>query len=360
MKKKKICVYAISKNEEKFVDRWYESMKEADEIYVLDTGSEDNTVKKLKSHGVNVTTKVISPWRFDVARNESLNLVPLDTDICVCTDLDEVFEKGWRKTLEENFENCTRARYTCNWSLDKNNKPIIAFYISKIHTRDNYKWTHPIHEILEPTTKNYEKQITIDNIVLNHYPDHLKSRSSYLPLLELSVKESPLDDRNMHYLGREYMYYGENDKAITTLKKHLNLKTALWKDERCASMRFIARCYRRKNDIKNAIKWYDKAIDEAPYLRDSYVEKALLMYEEKDYNNVIYLCNLALDIKNNQKTYINESFSYDHTIDDLLSLAYYYKNDKHLALYYIDKAIEKSPEIERLKENKKIFEKMNN
>ena len=35
----KICVYTISKNEEKFVKRWINSMKEADEIYVLDTGS---------------------------------------------------------------------------------------------------------------------------------------------------------------------------------------------------------------------------------------------------------------------------------------------------------------------------------
>ena len=52
--KYKVCVYAICKNEEKFVDRWYESMKEADEIYVLDTGSDDETVSKLKSHGVNV------------------------------------------------------------------------------------------------------------------------------------------------------------------------------------------------------------------------------------------------------------------------------------------------------------------
>ena len=35
----KICVYAISKNEEKFVDRFLDSVQDADEIYVLDTGS---------------------------------------------------------------------------------------------------------------------------------------------------------------------------------------------------------------------------------------------------------------------------------------------------------------------------------
>lgn len=57
MKKYKVCVYAISKNEEKFVDRWVDSMKEADEIYVLDTGSTDNTIKKLKKLGVKVKRK---------------------------------------------------------------------------------------------------------------------------------------------------------------------------------------------------------------------------------------------------------------------------------------------------------------
>ena len=79
--KLKIVVYAISKNESSFVDRWYESMKEADEIYVLDTGSTDDTVDKLKSHGINVKTEKIIPWRFDVARNKSLEMVPFDTDI---------------------------------------------------------------------------------------------------------------------------------------------------------------------------------------------------------------------------------------------------------------------------------------
>ena len=34
----KICLYAIAKNEIKEVDAWYESMKEADEIIVLDKG----------------------------------------------------------------------------------------------------------------------------------------------------------------------------------------------------------------------------------------------------------------------------------------------------------------------------------
>ncbi len=353
----KVCVYAISKNESKFVKRWYNSMKEADEVYVLDTGSTDNTVELLKNLGAKVIQKNIIPWRFDTARNESLNLVPTDTDICVCTDLDEVFESGWRKELEKNWlANTTKGRYNYNWSLDKDNRPIVNFYIEKIHSRNDYKWTHPVHEVLE-NIHNNENTITIDSITLNHYPDSKKSRSSYLPLLEISVEEDPEDDRNMHYLGREYMYYNQYEKAITTLKKHLCLQKAIWKDERAASMRFIGRCYAKLGNRKEAHLWYDKAIKEAPYLRDGYIENAMLYYEEKKYEEIEKYCLEALKITTHEKTYINEIFSWNETPYDLLSIATYYLGKYNYSLFFINLALEKAPNDERLKNNKKLIEK---
>ena len=322
MSKYKVCVYTICLNEEKFVDRWYESMKEADEIYVLDTGSTDNTVEKLKEKGVHVEVKKIEPWRFDVARNESLKLVPVDTDICVCTDLDEVFLPGWRDELEKAWhDNTTRLRYIYNWYLDENNNPIISFYYEKIHKRLGYSWYHPVHEILK--YDGVETFNVTDNIILNHYPDRTKSRSSYLPLLEISVKEDPNDDRNMHYLGREYMYYGKYNEAIDTLIRHLGLENATWKDERCASMRFIGRCYKYLKRYDEAKMWLEKAIEEAPYLRDPYMEMALLYYSLEDYDNTIHYVNLALNIKSHTKSYINEAFSFGYTPYDLLSISYY-------------------------------------
>ena len=87
----KICVYAIAKNEEQFVPKWVDSMQEADGIYVLDTGSTDHTAELLRERGAIVVSETVVPWRFDTARNRSLKLVPEDTAICVCTDLDEFF-----------------------------------------------------------------------------------------------------------------------------------------------------------------------------------------------------------------------------------------------------------------------------
>lgn len=357
MKKLKICVYAISKNETQFVDRWVDSVQEADEIYVLDTGSSDDTVEKLKKRGVHVTTETITPWRFDVARNRSLDLVPIDTDICVCIDLDEVLIPGWRVTLENLWTpDTTRMRYNYNWSFDEYGNPVVNFYTEKIHTRKNYHWTHPVHEVLNYTGVTPQQFLTTDEITVNHYPDATKSRSNYLPLLELSIAEDPDDDRNMHYLGREYMFHQRWNECIDTLIRHLNLPKATWKDERCASMRFIARSYKALNRYEEAKMWLEKAIVEAPYLRDPFMERALLSYQLEEWKSVTEYSLKALTIPTKQKSYINESFSRDEEIYDLLSIAYYYLKDASTSLLYVTKALKESPENERYQQNKKQIE----
>jgi len=186
----KVCVYAICKNEEKFAERWYRSMQEADWVVVLDTGSEDRTVEILRALGATVEQRVISPWRFDAARNASMELIPAEADICVCTDLDEEFEPGWRKALEQTWQPDTlQARYRYTWNFNPDGSEGIVFMADKMHRNKIYYWTHPVHEVL--TTNVRESYIDLPNIQLNHRADNTKSRSNYLPLLELSVSESP-------------------------------------------------------------------------------------------------------------------------------------------------------------------------
>jgi len=354
MKKLKIVVYAIAKNEEKFVERWVHSMEEADQIIVLDTGSTDQTVNKLKKLGVTVYETKIFPWRFDTARNEALAKVPEDTDICVATDLDEIFESGWREILEKYWleQNPTRARYNFNWKLDENNVPKVSFWINKIHTRKNYHWQNAVHEVL--TTLTEEKEIDVP-ITLNHYPDNKKSRSSYLPLLEISVEEDPENDRNLHYLGREYMYYKMWDKCIMTLHRHLKCKNATWKDERCASMRFLGRAYDAKNYQEEAEFWWQKAIEEAPYLREGYIELANLYERQERWQEAYTSLQKALNIKEKSKSYINEEFAWDDSFYDLLSLAAFYTGHYDEAITYINEAIKRNPEEQRYLDNLNIM-----
>ena len=68
--------------------------------------------------------KIIDPWRFDVARNLSLEMVPEDYDVCIALDLDEVLVKGWKEIILNNWkEDTTRLRYNYIWSHDEYGKP---------------------------------------------------------------------------------------------------------------------------------------------------------------------------------------------------------------------------------------------
>ena len=256
-------------------------------------------------------------------------MIPNEYDICISLDLDEIMAPGWKEEILKIWnDDIDRLKYVYNWYIE-NDIPKISFYADKIHKRNGCKWIYPVHEVLK--FDHVEKQIVTDNIIINHYPDREKSRANYLPLLELSIQENPLNDRNMHYLGREYMYYGRWNDAIDTLIKHLRLESATWKDERCASMRFISRCYKNLNRY-----------DEAETL--------------EDYNNVCKYGKKALKIKNNTKTYINEVFSYDETLYDLLSIAYFNLNYYKDAVKSAKLALKINPNNERIKNNLKIFE----
>jgi tetratricopeptide (TPR) repeat protein len=359
MNKYKICIYAICKNEEKFIDRWVDSMREADKIFVLDTGSTDGSVNILKKRGVNIKVKTYNPWRFDDARNDSLDMVDEDTDICVCTDIDEVFNKDWRKKLEKIWTHDTsRVYYKLNTHIDKNNIPGTSLYISKIHKRNMYKWKYPIHEVLTSINKDKEVTITTDEIIINHYPDEAKSRANYLSLLKLAVKENPIDDRCMHYLGREYMYHKKWNKAIDTLIKYLSLESATWKYERSASMRYIGKCYKNLKRMEEAKLWLTKSITESSDMRDGLGALGEIYYEEEKYLEAKKILELCLNIKERTINYMSESIWWNGYIEDILSICEYKLNNKVESLKYVKEALKYNPDNERIKNNLKIIEDM--
>ena len=356
----KICVYAIAKNEIKFVDRFFSSVKEADYVCVLDTGSTDGTFEKFKQLGVITQQKKYKDFRFDVARNDSMKLIPSDADICVCVDIDEFFESGWSKILKENWhEGVGRAKYRYTWNFNPDGSEGIVFMADKIHKNGAYKWKYPVHEILVPSMDKQLEYISLPQIKLFHKADDTKSRSNYLPLLKLSVKENPLDDRNVHYLGREFMFHGEYENAIKMLEYHLTLPTATWADERCASMRYIARCYGYLGDEKNQEKYLKLAILEAPYTREPYFELAILKYNQKKYLDCAVTMEEMLKIKDRYLNYISSPECWTYLPYDYLSICYYNLGDYNKAATALVNAIELSDE-KRLKENFKYILNLKN
>jgi len=359
----KIAVYAIAKNEEHHVQRFMASIKnEADAVYVLDTGSTDSTVELLRKEGATVETKIIDPWRFDVARNESLALVPDSFDVCVCIDLDEVLTPGWRKAVEECWTpKTTNLHYNYIWSHSADGAPAVSFWISKIHARKNFEWIYPVHEIINYTAG--EPAVTkCDKLEVHHYQDRSKDRKSYLPLLELAVKEHPDNDRNSHYLAREYLMFGKLEEAIAEFKRHLTLPSAVWDVERAASMRYLARCHTRLKKFHEARQWALRACAEAPFEREPWWELSIVAHEMRDFNTLYFAAVSALSNGKQGERYIADATAWGFGPYDYAAVAAHSIGLPNEALKYGQLALEiaqkhnqKQETIERLQKNLLAF-----
>ena len=356
MNRYKICVYAITKNEEKFVDRWMDAVGEADLIVVTDTGSTDATVEKLRARGAVVYPEKIDPWRFDTARNLAMDHIPQDVDVCVSNDLDEVFEPGWRKKLEAAWSPaCTRARYLFTWSMNSDGSYGLQFPMEKIHRRRGFRWVHPVHEVLEYTGTDPDLAVWVPGLVLNHYPDPQKPRSQYLTLLELSARENPDDDRTIFWLGREYLYYGRYGDAAQTLERYLKMPSARWDEERSAAMRFLARCGRERGDRSAARVWLYRAAAECPAVREPYLELAFLGYEESDWPLVLFAVSSALKITAKTGSYLTEAGAWNESLYDLGAVCCYHLGLYRQALEYAQEALRRRPGEPRLEKNRDLI-----
>lgn len=353
----KITVYAMCKNEAQFVDKWMDSMSEADVVVVLDTGSEDDTVEKLRSRGAIVKVQPISPWRFDVARNESMKLIPDDTDICVCTDLDEVLEPGWAEALRRSWNpEATRRFYKYAWSHNPDGSPDRVFWYDKMHSHNEWYWEYPVHErLVYKGSRPLQNQRIEEGVVLHHYPDLSKSRKSYLPLLIQRAEETEWKDYNgLVYLANEYIYQGRQyQKSLDVYLKILEIPE-VHQDRQLTTYIYGAICerYHQVGKIEDAIIFGKMAINNDPTMRDPYMNLSSVYLTNKEYDKAIEVLEAALEKTYRQYIWTELGIYWSHEIYDRLGIAYYYKGDYYKSYVYFDLAILESPYIERLKKNK--------
>jgi tetratricopeptide (TPR) repeat protein len=346
----KICVYAISKNEEFFVERFCKAAKGADMILIADTGSTDNTVELARSCGAVVPEIHISPWRFDLARNAALALIPRDIDICISLDLDEILEPGWREEIERVWnDETTRLRYKYNWGNG------IEYFYEKIHHRHGYHWHHPCHEYPRTDARIKEVCAHTNMLLVSHHPDPLKSRGQYMELLELSVKEDPSCPRNMFYYARELTFYRKWVDAIVALHKYLENPKSNWATERCYAMRLLSQSYEALGDAAQAENWLHKATKEAPNTREPWVELSDFARKSENWELSYNCAKKAIEINNKDLVYSRDPSVWGARPHDLLALAAYYLGYHDEAFLHGSKAIDLEPENARLKRNLEFY-----
>jgi tetratricopeptide (TPR) repeat protein len=343
----KICVYAISKNEEKHVDRFCKAADTADVVFVVDTGSTDDTIMLLSNWypKVQVRTISINPWRFDDARNAALALLPDDIDVCVSLDLDEELQPGWREEIERVWvPGTTRLRYGFDWGCG------IAYKYEKIHARYGYRWHHPCHEYPVPD-RITEVWADTDMLMVIHKPDSSKPRSQYLDLLRISIEEDPQCPRNAFYYARELSFHSRWQEAIVQSERLLSLPRAIWPNERCYAMRVIGRCYQELGQLDMALRWHRKATIEAPDTREPWAELSMLCYRLQRWPECLGAALSCLEVKNREKVYTVDPVVWGSQPHDMASISAYNMGLYELALEHANKAVDLDPDDIRLRRN---------
>ena len=291
----KIHTYCIGGNEDKFIVRFLNNMKEAgcESLSILCTKSEDGMWEHLVQiketdeywrERLIIKYQEIKPWRFDVARNESIKLIPEDADYWYCIDEDEMLTPGFfsqvKKRIFELGYIPKRMYYKYAWSHLPDGTPDRVFPYDKLSS-PHHIWRYPVHEalILDPAYEDvYGPPVNIDDmetIWLHHWPDPTKSRGSYLGLLRLRAEEYPDDLYGLFYLAREENFAGNHDKSMAvfnSLFERLN-RPGVNDDYmmRPTTALALAEEYSKLHMVPEAEFYFKRAIELDEHIIDSYV-----------------------------------------------------------------------------------------
>lgn len=228
---KTLGISMIVKNESECIEACLESIKGADELVIVDTGSEDNTVEICERY----TDKVFTDYKweddFSAARNVSLSRCTADWVLII--DADEVLKdsiESIKKLINSGFmskyEGMTFKVQTANELIQScrviKNVPEIKWQFA-VH--NNLAWEGSTDKLI---AKCYNTHFEITS---GYSPAHLKDPDRSLRILTKQLEINPLDTKYMYYLSREYIsrrMKAKNqeeaiewlNKAIETLERH--------------------------------------------------------------------------------------------------------------------------------------------
>lgn len=356
----KIVIYSICKNEIVNIDKFLKCFTKADYVCILDTGSNDGTWEALQHaqgeySNLIIDQKIITPWRYDTARNISLELVPKDTTIYFMMDLDEIIkEDDWLEKIKDSWNPLfSRGRYLYNRSVDpKTDTPTQYFYEHRIH---NNTWRY--HGIVHEQLYNIggEREFFADEcvnvpITVWHYPTR-EDKSSYIELCQRALEEEPNNWLMHMQLAAEYEVNRYAENAIEEYQKIINSPITtldLVEIGRCYAS--LGRLLGQQGKTEEALKTLEQGRERVPYCGDNYFIAAEILYEKERYEEAFEQCQAGLNNSgaNQWCSIIDKNGYYPYLIMGLCKI---FSGHSILGLGYLTIAREKNNN----EENNRIF-----
>lgn len=214
----KLSISIICRNEANSISRCLDSVKGADEIVVVDTGSEDSTVEIARQYTSHIYTDYKWNDDFSAARNHALSKCTGDWILVIDAD------NRLGNSISEVKAECVKA--------DADGDKTISL---RIYAGDHFShllpylfrrdpeiyFKRPVHNYLTRDDKHHS------NLSLHcWYSDsHRRDPDRSFRILKKANAEDATLVRDKFYLGREYYVHGLYSDAIRWFKKYLSMNS---------------------------------------------------------------------------------------------------------------------------------------
>lgn len=224
----------IVKNEEEMLPQCLESLKGIDEIFIADTGSQDNTVEIAKKYTSHVFTEY--KWEDSFCKARNFIKEKATTDWILSIDADEVLHDfgAVREAVALAEQKGLLAVDIIMRASDNGQE----FFFPRLFKNDpRVFWVGNIHNHLSVIGE------PLGNVKITHgySPAHKLDPNRAFRILSKEVETRPDAVRETFYLGREYYYRKDYETTVKLMGKYVQRSQHL--AEKAEAFLIMARSY---------------------------------------------------------------------------------------------------------------------
>lgn len=249
-----ISLCLIVKNEQSVLENCLSSVNEiADEIIIVDTGSEDDT-KLIASRYTDRIYDFTWVDDFSSARNYSFSLATSDYILWLDAD-DVLLETDRAKLIQLKMEldsSTDAVSMIYHYAFDEYGHVTMSLRRNRLVKREKgFRWHGAVHEFLA-----VEGAIMNSDIVVTHRRVHRQSARNLSIFESRRERGESFSPRDLYYYGNELLDHELWDKAAKVYEQFLQTEQG-WQEDRICALQKLSDIYDRlgKPDKQAACLW---------------------------------------------------------------------------------------------------------
>lgn len=225
-----LSVCLITKNEEKVLAGCLESIKDiADEIVIVDSYSDDNTLNIAKQYNAKI---ISAEFHQDFSEMRNLAMRSANGQWLLNMDADERLDSRSKAKLRTLIAETQELHYSIwNYTYLPNGGFNIPAVTRLIQNRADIYWRRPVHETLNSSLTRLlgnEFKRNLTDIIIHHLHlnrSNLESTAQwYADIFQQKLEKDPNDWYSLRNLGMQYADANQFERAIEACEAAVQLK----------------------------------------------------------------------------------------------------------------------------------------